>query len=237
MTALVIEPRFCGPPGMGNGGYVAGRLAEHVDGAAEVTLRRPVPIGRALEVERRADGAVELRDGAEMLAEARPATLDLVPPAPPSAAAAAAASRDYVGFRRRVVSACFVCGPERAPDDGLRIFVGPLGADGAVAAPWHPDATLGGADGAVDPAFGWAALDCPGAFAFGGGDETSPLLLGRLTGAVTGRIAVGERCIVLGWPIARDGRKLIAGTAVFGAAAELRGLARAVWFAPPGRAG
>jgi hypothetical protein len=233
VSVLRIETRFCGPPGMGNGGYVAGRLAAYVAGAAEVTLRRPIPLGRGLALDRREEGVVLLRDGDETLAEAKPAALDLEAPTPPSLEAAAAASRDYVGFRRRVVSACFVCGPEREEDDGLRIFAGPLG-EGIVAGPWRPGATLAGADGAVDPAFVWAALDCPGAFAFLGAEGGAPLMLGRLTGKVAGRIAVGEDCVVLGWRIAREGRKLIAGTAVFGATGALRGLARAVWFAPAG---
>ena len=48
---LVIPERFCGPPGTGNGGYVAGRLASLVasdsgsNPTIEVTLRRPIPLG------------------------------------------------------------------------------------------------------------------------------------------------------------------------------------------------
>ena len=37
---MVVEPRFCGPDGIGNGGYVCGRVAAFIGGAAEVTLRR-----------------------------------------------------------------------------------------------------------------------------------------------------------------------------------------------------
>jgi hypothetical protein len=36
----------------------------------------------------------------------------------------------------------------------------------------------------------------------------------------------------MGWQIARDGRKLTAGTAVFGADGGLRGIARSLWVTP-----
>ena len=41
MAPLVIAPRFCGPPGSGNGGYVCGLIAGRLDGQGEITLRRP----------------------------------------------------------------------------------------------------------------------------------------------------------------------------------------------------
>src|SRR3546814_6879537 len=70
---ITIEGRFCGPPGMGNGGYVCGKLAAYVDGPAEVTLRRPTPLDRPLAVVREA-GLARLMDGDAVLAEARPAS-------------------------------------------------------------------------------------------------------------------------------------------------------------------
>jgi hypothetical protein len=45
-------------------------------------------------------------------------------------------------------------------------------------------------------------------------------------------VRAGEACIVMGWQIARDGRKLTAGTAIFGADGGLRGIARALWVTP-----
>ena len=35
---MLVSSRFCGPPDSGNGGYVAGLVAEYVDGDAEVKL-------------------------------------------------------------------------------------------------------------------------------------------------------------------------------------------------------
>ena len=54
MATLTIAPRFCGPTGSGNGGYVAGALAAHAhhpEGAVTVSLRRPPPLGRELRLD------------------------------------------------------------------------------------------------------------------------------------------------------------------------------------------
>ena len=41
MTELYFGRRFCGPPGVANGGFACGSIAALHGGAAEVTLRRP----------------------------------------------------------------------------------------------------------------------------------------------------------------------------------------------------
>ena len=81
----------------------------------------------------------------------------------------------------------------------------------------------------MSPEFVWAVLDCPGAFALMGRQRRA-MLLGRLTARLAGRIRAGERSIVIAWPIATDGRRQIAGSAVFTEAGALRGLAQATWF-------
>ena len=43
-ATLSIDRRFCGPPGSGNGGYTAGRLAALIGDPAEIMLRRPPPL-------------------------------------------------------------------------------------------------------------------------------------------------------------------------------------------------
>ncbi len=63
------------------------------------------------------------------------------------------------------------------------------------------------------------------------------MLLGRITGRLDGMVVPGEPIIVLGWQIGREGRKLHAGTALFGADGALRGLARALWVLPAPVAG
>ena len=47
--SIVIDPRFCGPPGIGNGGYVSAQVAAWADGPVMVTLRRPAPLANTQE--------------------------------------------------------------------------------------------------------------------------------------------------------------------------------------------
>lgn len=57
-TRIVLERRFNGPAATANGGYACGVVARHVDGPAHVSLRRPVPLGTPLALERHDDGHV-----------------------------------------------------------------------------------------------------------------------------------------------------------------------------------
>jgi hypothetical protein len=211
---IVIDPRFNGPPASANGGYTCGLLAAQVGEPAEITLRAPPPLGRALSF----DGE-RLFDGETLIAEARRADLELDPPAPVSFADAVDAARDYPGFEEHAYPTCFVCGPAR--EDGLRLFTGPAG-DGVFAAPWIPRE--------VSRELAWASLDCPGAIGVGW-DGRGDWLLGRMHGRVDALPELGERCVVVSWPIGRDGRKGFAGTALFGEDGRLLGLARQTWIA------
>jgi len=228
---ITIAQRYCGPPESGNGGYVCGLLAEFIDGPALVRLQEPTPLDVAMEV-RQAQGEVELIRSTTVIATARRAEVALAVPRAPDYAQAEAAARDYRGFKSHPFPHCFVCGPQRKTDDGLRIFPGRLAATGLVASPWVPDASLADGAGLVRREFLWAALDCPGAFSFEVADGT-PVLLGELAASITGSVRVGERCVVIGWELTRDGRRHFTGTALFSGSGELRGLARSTWFEMP----
>jgi hypothetical protein len=219
---LVIDPRFNGPAGSANGGYTCGLVAGLLGGVAEVTLRSPPPLGRPLQVEQ-VDDRVRVFDRERLVAEAVPTELELEIPEAPSYADATQASERYPGFGEHAFPTCFVCGPQRKSGDGLRIFAGPL-ADGRVASPWVvPDE--------IDSAFVWAALDCPGAYAVEFGQRGNPVL-GRLTAHVEHLPHPGERCVVMGWPLGEEGRKLYAGTVLFGEDHRLLGSARTTWIVP-----
>lgn len=228
---IIIDQQFCGPPHMGNGGYTCGRIARFIDGPAEVTLRRPAPLGQPLAVERTAGGQVVLTGEAMVIAEARPVHLELEVPPPPTYAEAEAASPLPAQLTDHPFPGCFVCGPGRAETEGLRIFVGPVAGQRVLAAPWIPDHSLADANGYIRPEFLWAALDCPGGWAATAG-RPRPILLGQLTAKVNGRVKPGERCIVLSWPITHEGRKHTAGTAICSADGEVYSYARAVWIEP-----
>ena len=237
---IVIESRFSGPPGLGNGGYVAGVLGREAGGEARVTLRAPIPLDTPLAVLRGAGTAeggsaeacrVELRHGETLLAEAAPAALDLAPPPGPDRAAAVAATGRYPGRAPNPYRECFVCGFAREPGSGLRVFAGPTGTPGLVAADWTVHPGLADEDGAVPEEFLWGALDCPGAYAVGGAEPRN-LRLGRMTARVSGRVRPGERCTVAGWRIGSERRKHFTGTAVYGEAGNPVATAYAIWIEP-----
>ena len=228
MDALTIDSRFCGPEGAANGGYLGGLLATRLGGEAEVTFRRPVPLERPLQVELRDGGALVLRDGDVVLAEAVRVVVDATVPPAVRPAEAEAATRRFPRFVDHPIPRCFVCGPARAAGDGLRIFPGPVEGRDVVAAPWTPDATLAGRDGVVEPEFLWAALDCAGAFAVNE-PPRGLALLGRLAARVLIPVEAGTPCVVVAWSLGTEGRKLQAGTAVFSASGDLAAVARATW--------
>jgi hypothetical protein len=217
---LLIDRKFRGPAESANGGYTCGLLASFMHGPAEVTLRRPPPLERTLEVE--TEGPLELRDGNELVAAAAPAELALDLPDPISFDEAAAAALPQ-GDRDSVFPECFVCGWKR--DDGLRVYAGPVEGRELVAATWLPHEDV------ISSEFVWAALDCPGAYAVEFGQRGNPVL-GRLTAHVEHLPHPGERCVVMGWPVGEDGRKRYAGTALFGEDDRLLGSASATWIIP-----
>ncbi len=218
---ITFDRRFRGPLRSANGGYASGRLAAFVGvGVVEVTLRLPPPLDRPLLVERLGD-TVHLYDAGALVAEARPASLDLEVPDPVSLGEAEEARRRHLRGFSPEFGECFVCGIR---DDGLAIHVGAVaGREPLHAAPAAlPDAA---------PELVWAAIDCPGAYAVGA-DGRGDIVLGRMTARV-GRVpAAGEPCVAAAWPLGEDRRKLFAGTALFAADGELLALAQQTWIVP-----
>jgi hypothetical protein len=227
-----IERRFRGPEQSGNGGYVCGRIARYVPGTATVRLSIPPPLETPLHVDV-TDGVARLLSGTILVGEGRAAQLDIAAPAPLSFDAASESSKHYHGFEQHTFPNCFVCGPERKPGDGLRIFAGAAPVGNVVAAPWIPHASLGTP---VAPEFLWAALDCPGGFALWSPREGTTVVLGQLTASLRGRVMPGDKCVAMGWPLHVEGRKRFAGSAVYSAAGELVALARATWIEVPASA-
>src|SRR5580693_9208167 len=238
MPALTIPSRFCGPPGSGNGGYVCGRIAAYLDGPVTVTLRRPPPLATPMTVERDGEGSVRILRDRTLIAEAASSPGSLAPEIPGSvsmteAHAVAGRARYYAD---PFFPNCFVCGMGRQPGDGLRIFPGPLASRPLWAAPWIPDPSVTGAGGRVRPEVVWAALDCPSGIAAAEAAGLRPdtaILLGRMTAGLAGLPVAGDQCRVIAWPVERDGRKLLAGSALLGPGGEVLAAARAVWLTVP----
>ena len=239
IRTIVIDSRFSGPPGLGNGGYVAGVVAGPVGSEATATLRAPIPLDTPLELT--ANGApaqsasaapgsrrAELRHEGKLLAEAMTDVPDLAAPPAPDRSTALAASGRYRGRAPNPYQECFVCGYAREPGSGLRVFAGPTRTPGLVAADWTVHPGLGDGEGGVPDEFLWGALDCPGAYAV----DIADLRLGRMTARISGRVRPGERCTVAGWRIGSERRKHFTGTAVYGEAGNVVALAASVWIAP-----
>jgi hypothetical protein len=230
-----IKQRFQGPPASGNGGYSCGLVGSFIDGPAAVRLRIPPPLDAEMEVRAEGEGVALFHHG-ELVASGRPLALDLDVPNSPGFAQAQAASRRYRGFDSHYYPSCFVCGPKREHGDGLRIFAGPLnstvGPDGMVAAAWVPDDSLTDSSGMVCEKYLWAALDCPGAYAFPE-PVTGAILLGELAVSISESVPAGEKCVVIGWQIRQEGRKHYTGTALFRESGSCCAIGYATWFEVP----
>jgi hypothetical protein len=212
---VIIEARYNGPPGSGNGGYCCGVFAALAPAPAEVTLRMPPPLGVELSA---VDKAVHTPSGDVV------ATVAAVAPfgfdgEPVPWAAAVEASRSYPGFTDHPFPTCYVCGPQHP--DGLRVFPGPV-AGGGVAAPFV-------APSDVTPETAWAALDCPGGWSVIAGGR--PYVLGRMAAIVSALPAPGDECVVVGVCDGVEGRKAAVRSALYSPAGALLAHARATWIA------
>ena len=238
MPALTIPSRFCGPPGSGNGGYVCGRIAAYLDGQVTVTLRRPPPLATPMTVERGGESAVRIHHGRTLIAEAAssPGSPALEIPGPVTMAEARMAAGRARYYTDPVFPACFVCGTDRQPGDGLRIFPGPVAGRPLWAAPWTPDPSVIGVGGRVRPEVVWAALDCPSGIAAAEAADLAQdtaILLGRMSASLAALPVAGDRYRVIAWPGGRDGRKLTAGSALLGPGGQVLAAATAVWLTVP----
>jgi hypothetical protein len=207
MISVVIDPVHRGPSRSGNGGWTAGVLAGYVpgDGPVTVTLRRPPPLARPLEV-RLVDDVAVLLDGSELVAEAEPAGAVPEPVRPVGADEAQAVEARYAGLAAHPFPECFACGTERAEGDGLVLRPGPVGP-GRTACTWVPQPSH------VEPPHLWAALDCPGGWT--NNLRGRPMVLGRITAVVRRRPRPGERLVVVGALLDATARKSVTATTVY----------------------
>lgn len=217
MSEVVVATRFRGPVASGNGGFTAGLLAEaaELESPVQVTLRRPPPLERPLQVH---DGV--LLDGQTVVAQAERGTLTVVPEQV-DLETARAAEHTYAGLVRHPFPECFVCGPAREPGDGMRLFPGPVG-HGRTACTWTPGPE-------VDLPFVWAALDCPGAWT---GDVLGrPMVLGRMTATVAGAVVPGRTYVLTGKHLLTEGRKTRTATALLDLGGAVVARSEQVWIA------
>ncbi len=228
---MIVHARYNGPADSGNGGWTAGLVAEeaiaagvandHADAVA-VTLRRPPPLETPMSAVPGDGPLIRVYAGSgDLVAEGSPATVDPDQIKSVSYAEAIAASATYPGLTEHPFPTCFVCGPDRAEGDGLRLFPGRV-ADGVTATPWRvPDD--------VSVPMVWAALDCPGGWSVG--IEARPFVLGRMATRVDVVPAPGTECVVMGHLLSTQGRKALVASTLFDAARSALAVSRATWIA------
>jgi hypothetical protein len=213
-----MDLRFAGMPGVAHGGYVAGLLTVALGASASrVRLRRPVPTGRALQIEHAAGAQVELRDGAGLLADGAAVDVPVRVPDAVSAGEAAAATQRFADLAHPFPM-CVVCGPDHA--GGLHVFPGPVAGRAVVAAHWVPPERLAGDDGRLPRELVSAALDCAQLWALmlhAPPSTSDRVVTATLETRLDAPVIAGARYVVLGWPMGRDGRRWLAGAAVLAA--------------------
>ncbi|MEO3787664.1 hypothetical protein ABGB12_30430 [Actinocorallia sp. B10E7] len=235
MSELVIPKRFNGPANSGNGGYSCGVFAAAAGfpdlPRSVVTLRLPPPLHTPLTVER---GEEESRilHGDAVIATVTPGAdqIPAVPPVPVETAEECHAR--YQGHTYHPFPTCFVCGLGRPEHDGLALTPGPLpGRPREVACTWRPDPSLAAPDGTLDPAFVWAALDCPSGWT----EDLSarPRVLGRMSAQIHTLPSAGERYVITASSTEPEGRKIFSHSSLHTEAGTLLAVASATWITVP----
>ena len=227
VETIIIDNQFNGPPNSGHGGYVAGTFADLMEGTAEVTLRSPPPLNRSMTVSRHGKNVyISIAD--KLVGEVRPGKLQVSIPDCPDRELVALAETRFIEFKKDDFQQCFACGADRDEGDGLRLLTGPIEGSQIVATHWVPHEKFADDNGIIPTRILWSALDCPGVWSIIR-DSGVIMLLGRLTAQVDLDLLAGTRCTVIGWPIRCEGRKALAGTAIYDDQGKVRGCAKAVW--------
>lgn len=239
---MILSRRFCGPPKTGNGGFTAGILVETVGtNAAEIRLLNPTPVETAITIESEngQQGAI-YNDSKKVLATLKSIASEDFPeyklPVVPDLGDVIKISAFYPGFTTHPFPTCFVCGPKREVNDGMRIFVGPapeqIGFENLMAGYWLPDRTVGSQDDFVRDAAIWGALDCPGGFS-AVLDEPHLIVLSKIRGKIIERPKIGEDYTVMSWRLHKLTRAFKVMTAIFKSdSKKLFAISEALWLAP-----
>jgi hypothetical protein len=250
MTSLTVPARFNGPPTSGNGGWTAGAVAEAAGtlGAVPpltVSLKAPPPLDVELTVapdDGIGDGTGWTLTGpdASVVATVRPDAVLIGEDADPGPAVdlatARAAEATYGGLSGHPFPTCFVCGPDREPGDGLRIFPGRVadesGQGERVAATWTPDPSVADSDGQVGTPVTWAALDCVGGWS--SDLENRPMVLAAMSAGLEPRQSppqAGEPYVVVGRHVRTEGRKTWTASGMYDDRGRLVARAQHLWIA------
>ncbi|MET0182330.1 MAG: hypothetical protein ABW199_05535 [Caulobacterales bacterium] len=229
MTRLIVARRYCGPPNSGNGGYVSGLLANTLGVHASVALRAPIPLDKDMTFLRDGENG-QLRDGETLIAEAKRADRAAlpVPPPAPSLEEAREAGKRFVSFH----PICLTCADKLGPTESLCVHAGQRSdaPQGQMAAVWTADASFADEHGVLGEEFVWAALDCPGFYAWAETEGRHFALLGTMQAEVLTLPRAGREYVVSAWTLEQQSaRKRTSGVALYDADGALMARALQVW--------
>lgn len=219
MSTVRIPHWFQGPTGSGQGGWSSARFVDIIGQPATVGIRAPIPLDTDLEV-------VETEDGWDLLdpttdrptlimqaARWDPVFADT--PAITIEQAVAGHSAFPLTPLDHPVPHCFSCGVQH---DSMGVQAGPLG-DGRYTTSWSAPKWAIGADGKVDGAVLWAALDCTAAWYVGLEGGTRESFTVQFAVEVAHAVEPNETYAIVGWnglgPSGWDGRKRTGASAAF----------------------
>ncbi|PJZ83058.1 hypothetical protein [Leptospira harrisiae] len=223
--SIQINEKYCGPPMSGNGGYIAGITANQIqNNASVIKIKSPAPLNQPLYfVKDPSINKIKLLDidNNVIIAEGQEDN-DFYLPFPKfdnkSIEEIRKPIHEYLGFQKHPFSTCFVCGPEREHEDGMRIFPAKISDQTGFAylhgAIWNPWKKLGDTNDKILNEIVWAALDCPGGFAVSFVDPIMIVLV-KLRARINENISVNDTYAIQAWEIGRNRRQRIAGTAIY----------------------
>lgn len=229
-STVRIARQFRGPEASGNGGYTCGLIARAFDAPVCVRLQSPPPLERDLTL-RMGEADADLMDDETVIARAHVCDLELALPDPPLVDAAIAAGIRFAEWfdspYQQPLPECFVCGLGRERHDALRILTGPTENGDMAATVWSPSQAFADADGRIPTEIAWAALDCPGYYGLRQPDLKA--LLGEMSARILTPLVAGEAYVVAGWRTGGEGRKHVAGSALYDFEGNAVAFARTTW--------
>lgn len=225
---IVIPRRFQGIQGMAQGGHLAGLVSQTVGYEITVRFRRPCPLETPLELASDGDGHM-LRHGDTTILEAS-ATHDPVPSVPPPVTTEEAEEgrrwAESQAFAQNIRT-CFSCGDS---SHSLRVHAGLIDGSELAASPFSYPEWMA-PDGAVEPRFVWAPIDCAAGWRVSLGPNSRPAVTGGLRVAITELPRPGEPLIAVASADDWTGRTRSARSAIYRENGSLVAAADSIWVA------
>lgn len=230
MGPFTISSRFEGIAGIGQGGHLAGILAEELGSVTRVDFRSPIPLEHPLSTTTDKTGIV-VWDGDTRIAEAAPSSVTSTPPPPVTTEQAERARRWAVDRFVDRVRTCFSCGSR---PDSLGVHAGRVDGTDLFATPYTPPAWTSDHEGDVRHRFLWAPLDCAAGWRVALDAHRRLAVTGWLTVEIFERVPAGAPLVVVadaddGW----NERKRHARSALYSDDGRLLAASESLWISVP----